>query len=401
MTPAVTQQPLSDITAIANYLGQYSQQLIGNIYNKLNLTEFASVIPNLTAPRILVAYRPHDGVRPLDIDVENTTLSQGEFETRSIDPRFWMRVLKIRPHEFVQTYLSEQINVMSNELATNESIAGANVPGAIGKNSMASMFWRDRINWIGKEIANNHYFGVDRTTIPLYNAGTAYNVGDVVKFMSANNGNIYARNIVPCTGVAPLVGDTIVSTNWVFANNRVLVDGWGTIIKKEILAGTISGPNLIPLGALTNTNAFEKIDQEFYFSIPEEIRMNADKIQLLMSDNTFQKRRINLVGLNLNSRDSIQYTGDLSQKRDGFDFVHGTNQHAEIRVVPWMAGSDRIIANVHYEGNKNLVVGFDRDPSEAAFGNIVNELHGYRCAAKGTLAFQIADPKVMFVNELA
>lgn len=363
---------LNNISAINNYVGMYFRAIIGSIYDKITLAEDAYVINDLTAKRQLWRYDAEDGMRPVDTDVEDTARIQGGFSVRSIEPRVWMKILKVIPEELRKTFLSEQLAAAAKEY-----------PGGFSQ-----YFWEEQAKRAAREINQNSYFGIDSEGVALFNAGTVYTAGQYVKFqLAANEGIEYFKCLSTTTaGQSPLT----TPAKWKNANNQVLAKGWGTLIAEEIVATTITPTTL---GSLTNANAFDKIDDEFYRSIPEEVRDNVDKITILCSGTTYEKRRQHILTKFPNSPEIMTKEGNVSGK------IWGTNGRDEVKAVSWMRNSSRIIANIEVNGKKNLVMGVDRLPDTTSIDEMIRTLHGYKTVMKGILAYQIADPSKLYCSE--
>lgn len=365
---------LQDITALAAYGGQYERNIIGSVYDKITLAEDAYVYNNLTAPAKLWRYDAADGMRPVDTSVEDTKRTQGAFAEQTIDPRVWMKILKIIPEELRKTFLSEQLQANAKEY-----------PGGFQQ-----YFWDEQAKRAAREINQNSYFGVDPESVAAWASGSTYAVGDKVKFdMGAGEGMEYWQCVtITSTTQSPLTHPA----KWLNINNRCLAKGWGTWIAEGIVASTITP---ITLGSLTSSNAFDKIDTEFYQAIPEEVRDNVDKIEILCSGATFEKRRQHILTKFPNSPEIMVKEGNVSGK------IWGTDGRDEVKKVSWMRNSNRLIANITVDGKKNLVMGVDRLPDPGAIGEMVKFLHGYKTVMKGILAYQIADRSKLYVSEAA
>lgn len=363
---------LNDISAINNYGGMYFRNIMGSVYDGITLAENAYVYNNLTAPQKLWRYDATDGMRPLDTNVEDTGRSQGAFSVQSIEPRPFMKILKIIPEELRKTFLSEQLQVNAREY-----------PGGF-----AEYFWSEQAKRAAREINQNSYFGIDPETVAAYNSGTAYAVGDKMKFdKGAGEGIEYWQCVtITSAGQTPVTH----ASKWLNINNRCLAKGWGTWIAEGIVDTSIVP---ITLGSLTISNAFDKIDTEFYQAIPEEIRDNVDKIEILCSGATFEKRRQHLLTKFPNSPEIMVKEGNTSGK------IWGSDGRDEVKKVSWMRNSNRLIANITVDGKKNLVMGVDRLPDMTAIGKTIDTLHGYKTVMKGILAYQIADRSKLFVSE--
>jgi hypothetical protein len=360
----------ADITAIENYAGQYQQGIIRKIYNGVSMADDATVIRNLTAPKIMWNYEAEKGWRPLDVSIKNAPeRNQGAFKARVITPKIGMKMLNIIPEELRDTFFSEQLSENAKEY-----------PGGF-----AQYFWEEQALKTADEIDSNSYFGVDAEEVAAYDGADTYAVGDLIK---------YQKGYWKCK-VATSAAQTPDShpAKWEDANAQCVVKGWGTIIAEEITAGSIIPVNL---GVITEEDAFDQIDKELFLSIPEKVRMAKDvTIEFLASDNTIQKRNTAVITKFPHSKDVTVNEGNTSGK------LWGSNGKASIKACTYLSGSERIIVNIAQRGKKNLVMGTNVLSNFNTIGAIIQGHHGYEASMKSILAFQIADPQYLFCNERA
>lgn len=334
------------------------------------MAEDAFVMRDLTAPRIMWNYEAEKGWRPLDISIKTVPERlQGKFKKRTITPKIGMKMLNIIPEELRDTFFSEQLSENAKEY-----------PGGF-----AQYFWEEQSAKTADEIDSSAYMGVDPESVSAYNGATNYTVGTLMK---------YNKDYFKCT-VATTAGQTPDThpAKWENVNARCVVKGWGTIIAEEIAATNIVPVNL---GAITDTDAFDQIDEELYFSIPEKVRMAKDiSIEILCSDNTLQKRNTALLAKYPYAKDVTQNEGNTSGK------IWKSNGKASIKSCTWLNGSERIIVNIAQRGRKNLVMGTNILSNFNTIGAIIQGHHGYEASMKSILAFQIADLQYFYCNERA
>lgn len=235
----------SDISQIQNYAGTYERKIIMQILNGLDVAQDLSLRRNLTAPINLPKYSAEDGFRPVDTSIEEPDGSAGKFGIRKLIPRVGMKILKIIPEEFRGTYLSEGLDPNAKEL-----------PGGF-----AQYFWDAQTKKLASEINNNCYFGVDSFDITAFDPAVAYAVDAKVQFEKS----FYKVVSATTAGQTP----TTHAAKFKKINNASVAKGLGTIIAEEY--ASLPARNKIATGALTDTNAFDKITS-FYMSLPEEIR---------------------------------------------------------------------------------------------------------------------------------
>jgi len=357
--------PQNDITAINNYVGQYAPQILTSIFTDLDIATDLNLITNLTAPRILPKYKANDGLRPFDVDVVDPDGSAGTFSKRTIDPRTGMKILRVVPEELRKTFLSEQLRANA-----------VDYPGGF-----AQYFWDEQIKKQKSEINNNAYFGVDGQTIPGYDGGTAYTVGQRVLFTDKS---YYQCVAVTTAGQSP-------STNapkWLKVNNSSIAKGLGVIISEEY-AG-LPARNKIATGTLDATNTFDKVTN-FYLSLPEEIRNVGGVIRC--SRSTYDNYNMSALAKFTNGTsflDVVNGAGKIFGKA-----IIGSDGKWVLQPASWMSGSKRLIADV----NKNLYMGTDMTSDFTSIGKLIEFVHGYTCKMQLILAYQIADLEILFVND--
>jgi hypothetical protein len=360
----------ADIAAIENYAGTYQQGIIRKIYNEVSMANDATVIRNLTAPLNMWNYEAEKGWRPLDVTIKNAPERvQGKFKMRTITPQIGMKMLNIIPEELRDTFFSEQLAENATEY-----------PGGF-----AQYFWEEQAMKTADEIDTSAYLGVNPEDVTAYSGGTAYSVGALMKY----NKNYYKCVATTTAGQTP---DTH-PAKWEDINARCVVKGWGTIIAEEIALSKIVPVNL---GAITDTDGFDQIDEELYFSIPEKVRLaKGIDIEILCSDNTLQKRNTALLTKYPYAKDVTQNEGNTS------GYIWKSNGKARIKACTWLSGSERIIVNISQRGKKNLVMGTNILSNYNTIGAIIKGHHGYECSMKSVLAFQIADLQYFYCNERA
>lgn len=359
-------QTQQDITAINNYAGQYSKEIRLSVYNGLDILNDLNLITNLTAPRDMPKYKANEGFRPYNTNVRSPRGQAGKFSKRTITPRAGMKILTVIPEELRKTYLSEGLKANAKEYPSG----------------FAQYFWEEQTNKLQEEINNNSYLGVDGDSIPAFDPGVAYAVGNRVQF----DDSFYQAVAVTTAGQSPSTH----TAKWLNVDSSSVSKGIGTIIAEEY-AG-LPARQKIATGTIDATNAFDKVTA-FYLSIPEEYRNLGGIIRC--SRSTYDNYNMSLLAKftsGTSFMDVLDQTGKPIAKS-----IFGSDGKWVLQPHSWMSGSKRLIADI----KKNLYSGTDMTSDYNSLGTQVPFVHGYDCKFQLILAFQIADLELLFVNDQA
>lgn len=361
-----------EITAIQNYAGKHAPAIVRSITEALTVMDDLYVIRDLTSPRNLWNFKANKGLRPLDISVENTSKLQGKFGERKITPELAMKFLKVVPEELRKTFLSEGLDPKARDFPP----------------TFAQYFWQEQGKSIAEEINANVFDAVSSETVLDFNPATAYAVGDRVKFtLNSVDGTEYFRCVTITTaGQTPLTHPA----KWENANAECIVKGLGTLIKKERTDGNLAG-NVISTGAITNSNALDKIDVAMWDAIPDKVKNSPGGVTFYVSSNIYQKRvkalRALKGGGQFYTEEDIKELKPQIQDSDG---------KGKIKSCSWMNSSQLVIATV----DKNLTMGVNQVADSSTFGPFIQGHHGYTTLMKMILAFQVQSLEALYVNDL-
>lgn len=356
----------SNINAIAGYAGDYSAQIFEQVFQSLDIAKDVDLIQNLDVPLILPKYTANDGMRPFDSTITTPTGQAGSFSQRTITPRTSMKLLNIIPEELRGTYLARGLRANQQDY-----------PLGFGQ-----YFWSQQTKKIADEINRNAYFAVDPQTINPYNAGTAYTVGQQVVFNNGTNNDYYQCVVNTTAGQSP----TSTPASWININNRCQGAGFGTILAAEY--GNLAATNKIATGAITDTNAFDKIVL-MYQSMPAEKQALGGIFYVSYS--VYQKYQNAVLAKFTNGTSFMQVPGSVSM------YVFGSANRWIIQPATWMGSSQRIIATQ----KENLKMGTDLLSDMNTIGKMVPHIHGYYCKFQLILAYQFVDLDLLYVNDQA
>ncbi len=365
--------PLSDISAITGYAGQYTPSILKALTDPLSVLEDMYVIRNLTAPRKLWRFVANKGLRPIDTSVENTTKQQGVFKVRTITPKVAMKLIKVIPEELRPTFLSEQLDPNAKEYPMG----------------FAQYFWDEQTKSVNDEIEHNVFDTVDPDTVLDFNAGSVYNPGDRVKFtLNSNDGVEYFKCVTTTTAAQ---SPTTHPAKWLECNAECIFEGIGTLIKKERTAGNLAG-TVINTGALTDANIIGKIDGDMWAAIPEKVKRAKGGVTFRVSFNVYNKR---VKGLRKIKDDGTYYTeAEIKELKTQ---IIDSDGKGIVKPCVWMNDSQLVIATI----DNNLTMGINQAGDKDTFSAFVPLLHGYKTLLKLILSFQVQDLSVLYVNDQA
>lgn len=358
---------ISNVAAIQNYAGAFTPKILKTLYNNLTIMSTPGVrtVNNLTVDKQLWGFSADEGLQPNNPNIEDTDLSDGKLLFRNISPRKAMKILKINSEEFADTFIFEGQKDLTREHPP----------------LFAEEYWSNQMKKVAEEVETNAYLMKDKSVAVAFNAGSTYAAGDVVVFGTLQQ--YYLCQATTSAGQTPLTHPA----KWKWASNKYLCDGWGTVLAAEIAA-----TNLTPVvtGAITNSNALEKIDGVMWAAVPELLRQK--KVKFYVSWSVYDKRLANL-----RAKKDAGATYTETELESYNKYIIDSSRRAEIIPCNWMGASQRVIVTI----DSNLVMGTNSIDSMGVWGNRVDTLHGYKTIMKFTLAFQFDDLRYLIVNDQA
>lgn len=349
--------PATDIESIAKWAGRYERQMIMQMLNGLDI--FQDLLPDRNVSRhgkLLPKFTAEKGLEPLNTDKEERGGKERTLSGRKLNVYDCMKLFKIIPEEARESFLGDQIAPGARDLP------------------FAQWFWQREMEKLGSEINDNFYNSEYHADATAYSSGSTYTSGDYVSFEN----NFYKANQSVGTSESP----TSHPAKWDKVNDTVCFDGPAKLIADEITASNLS---TITTGSISNTNAWEKVNEVMYPALEDEHKSKRGIVH--MSYDNYR----NYVMDELNKFGNTH----TPASGDGRKYIYGTGNRWEIRPASWMNGSDRIIFNM--EG-RNLRVGTTMNLTPS-LGKVVQTVHGYKTSAKFLLGFQISDLEVLYVND--
>ncbi|BDD13144.1 hypothetical protein FUAX_55760 (plasmid) [Fulvitalea axinellae] len=317
------------------------------------------VINNLRKPQNLIKMVPGRGMRPLDLNVEKA-ISGREWSGREIAPKKGMKIIEVKPEELLDTFQSEMLSADSK------------------REPFEAWCWAEEFAVIGDEIESGAYNSKDRSKAEIYDSTKSYEAGEFVKF--GPDRLIFEALSNTSAGESP----ESASAKWEDVTLSSICDGWGTIFKDLIASGEV-----VPVvtGEIDATNAKESI-QKVYNAMPTKMKSKVKNGRIEVSYSVFE------FYLQQRNNEHKEKFGAEAPELDHY-YVPTSNRKWEIVPVLHNGDSQRIVATLP----KNLVVGTDKVTDYGKKSKVLETLHGYKGKVTATLAFQVQDPSVLFIND--
>lgn len=353
----------SDVTAINNYAGKYSKQLIQQFLNSLDFVKDLNVRRDVRSPLNLTKLSVNPGIRQLNTSIDKKKGPNRVYSGRVLTPKPGMKIIEIIPEELRSTFMSDMLAVNAKDIP------------------FAQWVWQREFEKIAQEL-NDNFYNNAYESVSAFDAAATYTAGDYVMFEEV----IYKCVTNTSAGESP----SSAAAKWEDSDALVIFDGPGTIIASEI-----TGSNITPIstGAITNSNAVAQL-KAMWRSAPVAHR-NRGMIQFV-SYNTFENY---ITDHNTRFGTGNAVSGnDLEEvNKYGGVFLKESNRKCLIKPVTWMGTSGRVIQTF----KDNLIVGMDQLSDTNKIGKTVETLHGYNSVVKFMLGFQIQDLECLYVNDQA
>lgn len=353
----------SDATAIANYAGKYSKQLIQQFLNGLDFAKDLYVRRDVRSPLNLTKLSVNAGIRQLNTGINSRKGSNRSYSGRTLTPRGGMKIIEIIPEDLRGTFMSDMLAVNAKEIP------------------FAAWVWQREFEKLASEV-NDNFYNSAYVAAASFDAAATYTAGDHVLFEEV----IYKCVSNTSAGESP----TSAAAKWVDADAAVIFDGPGTIIASAITASDLTP---ISTGAITSSNAVAQL-KAMWRSAPVAHRNRGMK--MFVSYDVFENY-ITDHNTKFGTGNSVS-GNDLNEvNKHGGVFLKESNRKCLIKPATWMGSSGRVIMSL----DNNLIVGTDALSDFNGIGKKVETLHGYNTIAKYMLGFQIQDLEALYVNDQA
>jgi hypothetical protein len=353
--------PATDISALQGYITKYDKTLIYQMLNGLDFVKDLAIIRNLREPRALPKMTVDEGVRRLNLDIEQAKGGRSWTE-RIITPQLGMKIIKMIPEEVRESFMSEMLDPNAKELP------------------FAQWVWAREFEKIASELNDNFYLNTRPTVVP-FDAAATYAVGAHVLYKEVIYKQVSAGTTT--AGESP----ESASAKWEDVDNKVLFEGPDAVIKKAI-----STEGLLAVG----TGTFDEGDAYAYFKEMWGAVTEAHKNKGMVAHVSYDVQQ--------DLAENINTLFGSGKGIGGVDIEEGNsfimkNTGGRLRIVPhtWMGSSRRVIMT--HPGN--AVLGLNAASDSQKVGKVVETLHGYRAIVKFILAFQFRDLENLYVNDQA
>lgn len=360
--PLPTLDPETVIKEVTKFAGKYSKTFLRQTLNGLDVFKDLNIDRMVSRQgKLLPKITFKAGMRPLDTDVEDNKGSEREVGGRMLYVKDCMKLFHYKPEDIIQTFMSDML-----------------APGA-KMIPFQQQFWMGEMERLAAEINDNWYFNEDHQDAPAFDPAKVggYAAGDYVKYRLDGFNNFYRANAAAAAGESPLTHPA----KWDEMNQLACFDGHGTILAKEITAGTV-----IPLvtGALTATDAYDQIES-MYDEIPVAVRNKGGKIRMSHASYRYYIK-------DERTKYAPVATPGMGDEKK---VIYGDRGRWTIEPASWMGGSGRVIFDV--EG-KNLWAGSNL-ASVPGVTKSIETLHGTKSVAKWQLGAEFADLETLYVND--
>lgn len=352
---------VSDISALQGYITKYDKTLIGQMLNGLDIVNDLDVIRNLREPRALTKLTVDEGIRRLNLAIENAKGGRAWTE-RVITPELGMKIIQIIPEEVRESFQSSQLDPNAKELP------------------FAQFVWQEEFNKIASELNDNFYFNT-RPTVAAYSAAATYAANSHILF-----NEIVYKNI---SGSTTTAGESPSSAEakWQDVDNKVLFNGPDAIIKTALAS---EGLLAVGTGTFDETDAYDYI-KDMWGAVTE-----AHKNKGMVAHVSYDVQQ--QLAENLNTKfGSGKGIGGVDIE-EGKTFIM-KNTGGRLKIVPhtWMGASRRVI--ITHPGN--MVLGLNSASDSQKVGKMVDTIHGYKAIVKFIMAFQVRQLENLYVNDQA
>lgn len=350
-----------DFAALQAYAGEYKNALIKKLYFDLNLeADGVLVIPGVKNKLNMHKMLVKKGLKPFT-GVFNAKANDISFEPRVLSVDKAQRDMQIQPSLYLPTF-------MAKLRAAGENAANLSIP-------FAQHMWEEVIRETANEIVTETvYNGVGAAAFAAYGAGTAYAVGDLVKYTQDGEVRYFRCIAITTAGQNP---DTH-PAKWEWAGGRAIAKGFNSIFATEVAGG-----GLVPIatGAITNSTAYAQFLQMFR-GLPEQVRKAGAMVYCSMTSKDY---------LNDDYENRISKNFETI---DGITYLAKTDRKCIVKPVDWLTNTGRLIATVP----NNLVIGTD-SLSDATDIKVMEQMYHIDAGMTFMYGSQIQDLDVIRIND--
>lgn len=299
-----------DVSALAAYAGKYEKQLFRGMVNSMDFLKSVSTILNVKSKLNLTRLNVTANVRPHS----DTEHMQGvlAYVPRVLEIFRGKAEFPLNPIKYRDTWMNEVLmgNIVAKEIPFEQF-------------TFQAIF-----DEIGKEVNDRtFYFGIDKTTATLFNAGTAYAVGDNITFTPAGGVEHYYQAIAITTAAQ---SPTTHPAKWQIMDAEAFFPGLKLLIEDEVTAGRIDE---VTTGAISSGATALAAFRELYRALPTPYKRMKNTIHCSYTDYEFL----------LDGVEDKLYQGSTQDASKGFTTLPGTDGMCVVKPATWLQESRRLI----------------------------------------------------------
>lgn len=370
-----------DVSVLTTYAEKNQMGIISSLVNALDIKNDVMVHPGVKNKIPMTKLKIGNGLRPFSSTVEWKT-GDAQYSNRFLEVKLAKREMFLNPADYQSTYLAWEM----------EAGSGSN------KRSLPyeQHFWDQVGKGIARELNDETAFhGFDGSATADYNAGTAYSVGNQMKYASTSNNPNAAKDWWECI-VATSAGQTPDShpSKWQNVTARAVAIG----LKTRIATG-ISGSEISPVatGAITSTagvaiTAFKKLYRSFdpaYKNNGIIISASYTDFEFLLDDLSDKYKAV---------KDNVDAKGYL--------VLPDTDNKCVIKPASWLGSSRRLIAGPVFMANgnpkhMNLLMATDVENDMTGIETLPKENRSFWAGVNFAIGFNYQDPTAIKVGDQA
>jgi hypothetical protein len=372
----------ADLSAITNYSATNQKALIASMINGLDIAQDVMVHPGVKNKIPMPKLKVGNGFRPYS-GSEAYRQKNLKYTDRFLEVKVGVRELLIDPEDYRSTYLIHQTSPGS-------SAAKKEIP-------FAPFMWDQVIKGVQREINDEtSYKGFDGSATADWAAGTAYAIGNRVKFAPAADNPLAVKEWYEAIA-ATLAGESpdSAAAKWQNVTARAVCPGFESYILAGITASEIAP---VATGAITATAgvaiaAYKKLFRAWSAAYRNNgiiISCSYTDLDFLLDD---------LADKYKNIRDDFSL--------NGFIYLPETNKKCIVKPATWLGTSRRLVSGpVFMEGNNPKQMNLFMATDQLSDLNAINALTGAKlwtilAGIKAAIGFNYQDPEGIKVGDQA
>jgi len=363
MPPLASPVSNPETAGLIAYPGDFKLPLLRKLYHSFNAPAQGIYVQggvkskiNLHKMLVRKGFKPFTGTFAAKPDIS--------FEPRTLSVEKVQRDLQIFPDKYRGTFAEKMRG--AGEGANNMTIP------------FAQFMWEAVMEENANELVTETiYNGVGKTAFVAYNPASTYAVGNLVKYTQDGELRYFRCLATTSAGQNP---DTN-PEKWDWAGARALCKGFNALFMEEVAGGKLAP---VTIGVPDSANAYDQFT-DMYRSLPEVVRTNAPSITILCSLNSSEALD-----------DSVESKFVNFKQGESVTVLPKTQGKCKILPVPWLSGSNRLIATV----SNNLIMGTDAT-SDQNIVKPIEQMYHIDFGLAFMIGFQIQDLDVLKISDQA